>query len=184
MANPNRWLLIGGALLVTVLLAAGSGLALAQVAQGGRNGRPVVLSSVTPGALDAAGIPLTSAAAPPGCGLLPLRLPGCPISKAAAEAAAAGKFGGTQARVRESVLAQVDAASAAYFGRPFHGVGWVVAVDRTFPAMAAPVAAVMILCPMPVPPHPGGAIPVCPSGRYLVFVSAATGLVQATMPRP
>ena len=174
----SRWLVVVAALIAALVIAVGTGAALAQVTANTRGGQPVVLKTATPGALERAGVHLTSAAVPPGCGL-PLRLPGCPVAQSTAEAAAVKMLGSSaQARVRETVLARVDIAAQSGLAPPIHGLDWVVAVDRTLPA-----AAMMCVHPMPVSSGPVP-LPACGTLRYLVFVDASTGAPTRMMGRP
>lgn len=176
----NRWLLVTAALLTALVVAVGTGVALSQVVDNTRGGQPVALKSATPGALELAGVHLTSAALPPECGL-PVRLPGCPVARSTAEAAAT-KVLGTPARtqVRETVLAQVDLSQQAGFARSIHGLQWVVAIDRT-----QQVGVMMCGHPMPaaVPAMAKPPLP-CGLGRYLVFVDPTSAAPTLTISRP
>jgi hypothetical protein len=174
----NRWIAISGALVLALLVAVGTGAALTQLIASGGAGHPVVMKTVTAGGLEREGIRLSSAATPPGCTLLD-RLPGCPVSKAAAEAAAVKSLGtAAQAAVRESVLARVDTDPQAATGRPIHGTEWVVAVDRSLPMG-------MMTCIRPVRPSSGPAVMVpCGAGHSLVFVDAGSGKPTLTITRP
>jgi len=180
----NRWLLIATAVVAAGVLATASGIAISRVGETAGGGQPVVLSTSTPGALDAAGVHLTTAPVPPGCGLLPVRLPGCPITRSAAETAATRAAGGPRAHVREAVLAEVNIEPDARYGTATHGVDWVVSIDQLLPYMRAGNVAVAAMCVRPAAVPPGVATPCAWSGRLLVLVDAASGQVVMTMPRP
>jgi hypothetical protein len=186
----NRWFVVPAALVATVLVAGVAGLALTGIGATRQSSATLVLATATPGALDNAGIHLRPAAVPPGCDLLPLRLPGCPVTKATAESAATAAFAPTlpySPRVREAVLAKVDIYQSGY-APPFHGIDWVVAVDAQFPAVR-PAGVAVMMCPMQVPPPAGTRampvpMPACGVARYLILVDAWNGHVQRTMGRP
>jgi hypothetical protein len=174
----NRWIAISGALVLALLVAVGTGVALTQLIAAGGVSHPVVMKTVTPGGLERDGIRLTAAATPPVCAL-PYRLPGCPVSKSVAEAAAAKSLGmAAPAAVRESVLARVDTDPHGGTGRSIHGTQWVVAVDRSLPIG-------VMTCIRPVRPSSGPAAMLpCGAGRSLVFVDAGTGKPTLTITRP
>jgi len=175
----NRWILVSGALGVALLVALGSGVALSQLGAGAGSGRTVVMTTATPGALEQEGVRLTAAALPPGCGL-PVRLPGCPVTKPAAEAAATKFLGiGAQAAIRESVLARVDISSNPGIGRSIHGLEWVVAVDGP----SLPIGAMMCVRPI-TPARAPISVTRFGAGRFLVFVDAASGSSAITITRP
>jgi len=201
------WLPALAALSAAVLLATIAGVVLGGLPMTPESSSPVVMKTVTPGALEKSGIRLTHAVPPIECtpaAWLHLSLGGhCPISQSQAEAAARSALpvykpvpvmvGAAAARaqfsavapvpvdgppqVRETVLAWADMGT----NRPVHALVWVVAVDE-------PLAGGAMCAPPPVVRTTGAATTVpracITAPRYLVFVDASSGKILLSMARP
>jgi hypothetical protein len=129
VAQMRRWLPFAVAALATVLLAAGFGFAVDQLATPHPQPAPQ-LKTVPAATLSRLGITLSAPAQPLYCGVagavvshgwLQSGAAGCAISQSAAESAARH---GAADRVLESVLALVNSSRASALGRDL--LAWVV----------------------------------------------------------
>lgn len=196
--HVKPWMPAVAGLVLACLLAVGAGVALSGLATGPGSSAPIVMKTVTPGALEKSGIHLSQPVVPIECrpaGWLHLNLVGrCPVSQAAADsaaeaalprfrpiplpavgaAAAAIPITGGAPQVKESVLAWVDVSAQGTANPALHAMVWVVAVD--LPATGGAV------CPNPKTL----VVRSCVAGfpRYLVFVDAMSAKVRLLMARP
>ncbi len=175
----NRWAGIAGVFSAAALVAAWSGLALAHLTSTPPSAQPLTLRTANTAALQQLGIHLSRAAVPPGCAGLPLRLPGCPVAQAEAEAKALDAVGGrASAQVVEVALARVDITPSPALNRPLHSIEWLVALDRPF------AGGLMVACPLVRTPTGKATTYTCGLSRYLVFVNAVSAAVDLGLPRP
>jgi hypothetical protein len=178
----QRWILFAAALAGSALLAGAFGLVVTSTVA-----RPTPaphLSTVPIATLTRAGYTIAGASVPPYCALqqagadrrwLPPAAMGCPISRSAAQAAAAPEPG---ANVLEAVLARVSSARSSVIGQD--RLTWLVVVRRK-----------MAVMPMPLCAPTGSAaagVPSCPrtiqqSGpTVVVFVDARTAEPMEVLP--
>jgi hypothetical protein len=207
------WMPAAGAVLAAVLLATGAGVVLGGLTPSPGSTAPIVLRTVTQGALESSGIRLTQPPLPIECtpaGWVHLTLTGrCPVSQSAAEAAARSAL--PVFKVMPMPVGVAIAQAAVVGGSaPVVSNGspqikeavlaWADVPGRSSPngqALHAMVWAVAIdspalglrMCPPPVVRAANGSVapmaPFCIGGaRYLVFIDAMSGKLRFLIARP
>jgi hypothetical protein len=202
-----------GAVLAAVLLATGAGVVLSGLTPSPGNSAPIVLKSVTRGALESSGIRLTQPPTPIECtpaSWVHITLTGrCPVSQSTAEAAARSALPvfkaiplpigaamaqatvvGGAAPVTSNAPPQIKEAVLAWADVPARSSPNGQALHAMVWAIAVDSPALgMRMCPPPIVKTTGGSVapmaPFCIGGaRYLVFIDAMSGKLRFLTARP
>ena len=172
-----RWLGFLVALAGSALLASGVTVGVDRLIA--QHGAPPQLRTVSPAALAQAGYKLAPPSVPPYCGAIESasvqgwvsgNSGGCPISAAAADAAA---FPGGGRTVLETLLASVSDSGQGQVGRDREA--WLVVVR--YSSLAEP----MYLCPVPAIGAPCPAAAPGFAATDVIFVDASTGQQLAVL---